>query len=37
VGCGGHTPYGADLVQAEPGLPLTDFRRTLLAASIRAR
>jgi hypothetical protein len=37
VGCGGHTPYGADLVQAEPDLPLTDFRRTLLAASIRAR
>ena len=37
VGCGGHTPYGSDLVQAEAGLPLPDFRRALVSAAIGER
>jgi hypothetical protein len=34
VGCGGHTPYGADLVQAESSLPLKAFRDALLAGRV---
>jgi hypothetical protein len=37
VGCGLHTPYGADLVQAEPTLALEDFREALLAGMVSAR
>ena len=33
VGCGGHTPYGSDLVQAEPGLTLEAFRQALSAGA----
>ncbi|MBM3475051.1 MAG: hypothetical protein FJX75_17455 [Armatimonadetes bacterium] len=37
VGCGGHTPYAADLVQAEPGVSLKAFRKALVSAEIRDR
>ena len=37
VGCGLHTPYGADLVQAEPALSLEAFREALLAGEVLAR
>jgi hypothetical protein len=35
VGCGGHTPYGAPLVQAEAGASLEDFRQALVSATVR--
>ncbi|PKO22700.1 MAG: hypothetical protein CVU38_08070 [Chloroflexi bacterium HGW-Chloroflexi-1] len=34
VGCGLHTPYGADLALAEPELSLGEFRRALLAGRV---
>lgn len=34
VGCGGHTPYRADLVQAEPTLSLSRFRKALLSGVV---
>ncbi len=34
VGCGGHTPYGADLIEAEPALSLDGFRKALLAGTV---
>ncbi|MBI2301749.1 MAG: hypothetical protein HYU66_22835 [Armatimonadetes bacterium] len=37
VGCGGHTPYGASLVQSETGVSLPEFRKALVAATIRDR
>jgi hypothetical protein len=35
VGCGGHTPYGAPLVQPEAGVSLAAFRKALVSAAIR--
>ena len=37
VGCGWHTPYGADLVEAEPALSLEGFRKALLAGKVSER
>jgi hypothetical protein len=34
VGCGGHTPYPADLVQAEPDLSYEDFRKAMRAGVV---
>lgn len=34
VGCGGHTPWGAEMVMAEPTLSLAEFRGALLAAEV---
>ena len=37
VGCGAHTPYEADLVQAEPSLALKAFRERLVAGKVAER
>ena len=37
VGCGGHTPHAADLVEAVPDLSLEEFQRALLAGRVEEK
>jgi hypothetical protein len=36
AGCGGHTPYRADLVMSEPGVPAEVFQAALMAGTVGA-